>query len=58
MLYSNYLIIRDRNYPTSSGNIAAWTDFTEDGKAYSHKITHDIDVPIHHLQIMYKNMYL
>lgn len=58
MLYSNYLIIRDRNYPTSYGNIAAWTDFTEDGKSYSHKITHDIDVPIHHLQIMYKNMYL
>lgn len=58
MLYSNYLIIRERNYPTESGHIASWTDFTESGKSYSHKITHDMPIPITSLQILYKNMYL
>lgn len=57
MLYSNYLIIKDRNYPTEYGSIAAWED-TPQGHTYSHKITHDVEVPLRDLQIIYTNMYL
>lgn len=55
MLRSNYIIIRDRNYPTSSGAIVKWTS---DNKQYSHCIYHDVDYPLSNLSIIYKNMYL
>ena len=58
MLESNYLTIRDRNYPDNHGKIVAWNDETEIGKTWSHKITHDLEVPISNLQIEYKYMYL
>ena len=56
-LYSNNIIIRDRNYPNAAGKITKWED-TETGHTYSHKITHDFSQPIENLQIYYRNMYL
>ena len=55
MLRSNYLIIRDRNYPTEEGSITQWT---EEHKEYSHRIYHDCDIPLKNVTILYKNMYL
>lgn len=55
MLRSNYLIIRDRNYPTEDGSITQWT---EEHKEYSHRIYHDCDIPLKNVTILYKNMYL
>lgn len=55
MLRSNYIIIRDRNYPTSNGSIVKWTI---DNKEYSHIVYHDVDTPLTNLSILYKNMYL
>ena len=57
MLYSNYIIIRDRNYPSSDGKILAWRDTTE-GVTYSHKLVHDVPTALTNLQILYRNMYL
>lgn len=57
MLYSNYLIIKDRNYPNEYGSIMSWED-TPKGRAYSHKIIHDVDVPLRNVQILFTNMYL
>ena len=57
MLRSNYIVIRDRNYPSEEGRILPWEN-TEKGQTYSHKIEHDMDVPIKNLIIEYKNMYL
>ena len=56
-LYSNNIIIRDRNYPNEVGKIMKWEN-TEIGRTYSHKITHDFSQPIENLQIYYRNMYL
>ena len=55
MLRSNYIIIRDRNYPTASGAIVGWE---ANGKTQSHRIYHDVEVPLYNLSIWYKNMYL
>lgn len=55
MLRSNYIVLRDRNYPTSQGVITAWTS---SHKEYSHRITHNVTVPLNNLSILYKNMYL
>lgn len=56
MLRSNYIIIRDRNYPDAQqGIITAWT---EAHKEYSHRIYHNARVPLTNLQVEYKNMYL
>ena len=57
MLRSNYIIIRDRNYPTSEGKVEKWQNV--DGKRqYSHMIKHDCEVELLNLSILYKNMYL
>lgn len=58
MLRSNNLIIRERNYPTSQGKVTAWSNRTEAGLTYSHRIKHDLIVPLINFQILYKNMYL
>ena len=59
MLRSNYIIIRERNYPsTVSGKIKAWSGTNEDTKAQSHRIYHNIPATLNNLQIIYKNMYL
>lgn len=58
MLQSNNIIIYDRNYPTVNGNIIGWQDNTEDGKKYSHRIYHNLNVDLTHFQIQYRNMYL
>lgn len=55
MLRSNYIIIRDRNYPTKNGSIVSWE---ANGKTQSHRIYHDVEVPLYNLSILYKNMYL
>ena len=55
MLQSNYIIIRDRNYPTATGHIVGWS---QDNKEYSHRIYHTSNVPLENLSIEYKNMYL
>jgi len=55
MISSNYIIIRDKNYPKSDGSIAGWT---ENQKTSSHRIYHDFDMTISNLTIQYKNMYL
>ena len=55
MLLSNYIIIRDRNYPTSEGVVVAWAD---DNKQYSHKFYHDVSGGLNAIQILYHNMYL
>ena len=55
MLLSNYIIIRDRNYPTEQGTIVAWTS---DNKQYSHKFYHDVEGGLESIQILYHNMYL
>jgi hypothetical protein len=55
MLCSNYIIIRDRNYPTDNGYIVKWT---ATNPQYSHCIYHDVDGGLSNLSISYKNMYL
>lgn len=55
MLRSNYIIIRDRNYATTSGQIVAWQQAHPE---YSHKVYHDVNGAMTNLQILYKNMYL
>lgn len=58
MLRSNYIIIRDRNYPTEDGFITKWLDTNEVTKQYSHRVYHNSEVPLTQLQIRYRNMYL
>ena len=55
MLKSNYIILRDRNYPTANGSILGWS---EEHPEYSHRISHDCASPLTNLSIIYKNMYL
>ena len=56
MLRSNYIIIRDRNYPNENGRISAWAS---SHKEYSHRIYHDMEgTPLNNFSIEYKNMYL
>ncbi len=57
MLNSNYIIIRERNYPNQYGRIVGWNNTTE-GRRYSHRITHDFSTPLTNFVIYYKNMYL
>lgn len=58
MLRSNYVVIRDRNYPTEDGFITKWLDTNETTKQYSHRVYHNVAVPLTSLQIRYRNMYL
>ena len=58
MLRSNYLIIRDRNYPNTTGHLVTWSDVTDTTKSYSHRITHDVNLPLTKFLIKYKHMYL
>lgn len=58
MLYSNYIVIKDRNYPNEYGKVVSWTDETPAGVTYSHKVEHDMPIEITNLQILYRNMYL
>ena len=58
MLKSNYIIIQDRNYPNEYGKIVGWQSANDITKQYSHKIYHNVDVPLSNIQILYKNMYL
>ena len=55
MLRSNYITIRDRNYPNKDGEFVSWTI---DHKEYSHRIYHNVIVPLSDISILYKNMYL
>ena len=56
MLYSNYLIIRERNRATQDGGrIIKWE---ENHPEYSHYIKHDFPVALQNISIIYKNMYL
>ena len=55
MLYSNQLVIRERNCPTSNNEIIYWT---ENNKKSSHKVSHNLRSPLYDFSIIYKNMYL
>lgn len=55
MLRSNYLFIRERNYPTTNGKFVARTSAHPE---YSHRIYHNMRTPVNNLQILYKNRYL
>ena len=56
MIRSNYLIIKDRNYPSEEdGRIKSWK---QDHPEYSHYIYHNFNSPLYNLSINYKNMYL
>lgn len=57
MLNSNYLIIKERNYPNENGKIVRWADSLK-GRSYSHKIVHNFESPLSNFIIQYKNMYL
>lgn len=57
MLLSNYIIIRDRNYPTEAGKIKRWEE-SINGRTYSHRIYHTFNDSIYNVQIYYRNMYL
>lgn len=57
MLLSNYIIIRDRNYPTEAGKIKRWEE-SINGRTYSHRIYHTFHDSIYNVQIYYRNMYL
>lgn len=54
MLHSNYIILQDKNYPTTNGRIEGWT---VTNPQYSHRIYHDVQGGLSNLQILYKNMY-
>ena len=58
MLRSNYIVIRDRNYPTADGFITAWEDYDDTTRSYSHRIYHDLTQPLSNVEIRFKNMYL
>jgi hypothetical protein len=49
MLYSNYIVIKDRNYPNEYGKVVSWTDETPAGVTYSHKVEHDMPIEITNL---------
>lgn len=57
MLQSNNIIITERNYPNELGKIVRWQD-TPQGRKYSHRLQHNLTVPLKNLQIVYKYMYL
>lgn len=60
MVKSDWLVIKDRNYPTADNLIRAWSDSTlnENGKLFSHRFYHDVDGGLNHVRIIYNNMYL
>lgn len=64
MLLTNHLIIRERNYPNSDGQIVSWNNSTEIEKGYSHCIKHNVGAGIvnypglQKFMLIYKNMYL
>ena len=58
MVRSEYLIIEDRNYPNSNGEIVRWESTNNITKAYSHRIYHDVTGGLDNIFIEYKNMYL
>lgn len=58
MLRSNYIIIRDRNYPNTAGRLVTWSAVNDVTKSYSHRITHDVSLPLTRFLIKYKHMYL
>lgn len=58
MICSNHLIIEDRNQPTESGSIMAWSASNETTRLYSHRIKHDVVTGLKNFFITYKNMYL
>ena len=60
MLQSNYIVIRERNYPTINGQVVSWRDDPNDPMAhsYSHRISHDMPLPLTNIQIEYQTLYL
>ena len=58
MVRSDYIIIKDRNYPDDQGHIVAWEANRPDTYKYSHSIKHDVQQGIFNIFIEYQNMYL
>ena len=54
MIRSNYLIIEDRNYPSSNGYIEKWTSVNPQ---YSHRIYHNVGNGLSNVLLKYKYMY-
>ena len=61
MLRSNYIVIRERNYPDKKlGVVTAWQNNNDETRSYSHCISHNLPSgsPLYSIQIEYRNMYL
>ena len=59
MVRSNYLIIRDRNYPNTDGYICAYELNNPVTYKYSHILYHDVEGNgLENVFIKYQNMYL
>ena len=58
MLRSNWLYIEDQNEFDSEGKVSRWKGTNEATKAYSHCLFHNLPVPISHIKLEYKYMYL
>jgi hypothetical protein len=43
---SNNIMIRERNYANSFGKFVHWENTNEEGRQYSHRIYHNLPVPI------------
>jgi len=43
MIKSDWLVIKERNYPDENNLIRSWTDAFAEGKSYSHRIYHDVE---------------
>ena len=58
MIKSDWLVIKERNYPDENNLIRSWTDAFAEGKSYSHRIYHDVENGLQNIKLEYRNMYL
>lgn len=58
MLLSNNLIIKDRNFFDEQGNVVHWAYYNNTTKTYSHRMYHNLEIPLFNLRITYQNLYL
>jgi len=53
MLLSNNLIIKDRNFFDEQGNVVHWAYYNNTTKTYSHRMYHNLEIPLFNLRITY-----
>ena len=66
MIKSDWLVIKDRNYPDDNHFVRGWTNSTTEGKSYSYKIYHDVvgglpgiqNSGLQNVKLIYNNMYV